>query len=204
LIQAHGRRWLDCPDCGLISAHPDELPSPEAERARYETHNNDPEDHRYRAFLDRLVSPLAEQLQSGSAGLDYGAGPTPVLAMMMEERGFPTESWDPFFMPDGALLDRQYDFVSCSETVEHFHRPLEAYARLMDRVRPGGWLGVMTEPVPSEIPLSDWWYAKDFTHVSLHRNETFEWIGRRWGWQMERASRTVVLLRRPPEPAATF
>lgn len=188
---------MDCAVCGLISAHRDDLPAAEEERARYETHRNDPGDPGYRAFLDRVVVPLVARLEAGAEGLDYGCGPGPALSVMMSERGFPMEVWDPFFAPDPAVLNGVYDFVTCTETVEHFHRPAEDYRRLAGLVRPGGWLAIMTEPVPRDIDLDGWWYARDFTHVALHRERTLGWLEDRWGWSLERPSRTVALFRRP-------
>jgi 2-polyprenyl-3-methyl-5-hydroxy-6-metoxy-1,4-benzoquinol methylase len=178
-----------------VSAARADLPSAAEERARYETHENDPADPGYRAFLDRLATPLVDRLAPGMQGLDVGSGPGPTLSIMLGERGFPTAIWDPFFAPDPAPLARTWDFVTCTETVEHFHDPARDWARLFTLVRPGGWLAVMTEPLGDE-PLETWWYARDPTHVALHRTETLEWIAARWGAALERPSRTVALFRR--------
>lgn len=194
---AHHRRWFDCDACGLVFVHPADRPDAATEAAHYTTHENDPGDPGYRGFLDRLAAPLARLLDPGAEGLDYGSGPGPTLSVMLSERGFPTAAWDPFFAPDPAPLTRTWDFVTCSETVEHFHQPARAYARLSERVRPGGLLAIMTEPVPGDVDLGGWRYARDPTHVSLHRPRTFEWLADRWGWELDRPSRTVWIYRRP-------
>jgi len=189
-----------------VSVAVSDLPTPEAERARYETHENDPADPRYREFLDRLATPLLERLAPGAEGLDVGSGPGPTLSLMLEERGNPTAIWDPLFAPDPAPLARRWDFVTCSETVEHFHDAAAGWARLFRLVRPGGLLGVMTEPLPEEdadVPLTAealerWWYARDPTHVALYRDRTFEWLAARHGAALERPSRTVALFTPPP------
>jgi SAM-dependent methyltransferase len=191
-----GRELLDCPVCGLLSAPPGERPDAGQERARYETHENDPGDPRYRAFLDRLVRPLGERLRPGARGLDYGSGPGPTLSLMMTEQGFPCAQWDPFFAPDPAPLDAgPYDFVTCTETVEHFHEPGREFQRLAGLVRPGGWLGIMTDPVPDTGIPPNWYYLRDPTHVSFYRERTLGWIGARFGWVMERPERRVILYR---------
>lgn len=171
-----------------------DLPTRAEERARYETHENDPADPGYREFLDRLAIPLAERLRPGMQGLDVGSGPGPTLSVMLEERGFPTEIWDPIFAPDPAPLGKTWDFVTCSETVEHFHDPARDWARLFRLVRPGGWLGVMTEPFGDES-LESWWYARDPTHVALYRPATLAWIADRWHADLERPARTIALFR---------
>ncbi|MDT8369107.1 MAG: class I SAM-dependent methyltransferase [Longimicrobiales bacterium] len=189
---AGDRAWWDCPGCGLVFADRAELPDPAEERARYETHENDPADDGYRTFLGRLADPLAARLEPGAEGLDYGSGPGPTLSVMLEERGFPTSIWDPFFAPDPRPLARQWDFVTSSETVEHFHDPAREWARLFSLVRQGGVLGVMTEPF-EEQRLDSWWYARDPTHVALYRPRTLEWIAARWEALLTRPARTVTI-----------
>lgn len=194
---AHGRRFHDCPGCGLVFADPSELPSASDERARYATHENDPDDPGYRDFLDRLATPLAARLPPGAEGLDFGCGPGPTLSGMLTERGHPTRDWDPFFAPDDALLERTWDFVSCSEVLEHLHRPAGTLARMDALLRPGGWLGVMTGILEDDVVLEEWWYARDPTHVAFYRPRTLAWIAARFGWEMERPRPNVVLYRKP-------
>jgi 2-polyprenyl-3-methyl-5-hydroxy-6-metoxy-1,4-benzoquinol methylase len=46
--------------------------------------------------------------------------------------------FDPLFFPDPEPLGDLYDFITCTETIEHFHRPAEEFARLDRMLRPGG------------------------------------------------------------------
>ncbi|HEX2188661.1 MAG TPA: class I SAM-dependent methyltransferase [Longimicrobiaceae bacterium] len=195
---AHGRRYLECPVCGLVYLDPAHRPAPEAELAHYGTHRNDPADPGYRAFLDRLAAPLVERLPPGAEGLDYGSGPGPALAAMLRERGFAVEVWDPFFAPDPAPLGRAYDFVTCTETAEHFFSPAHELRRLDALLRPGGWLGVMTELYTGERAFGEWRYARDPTHVCFYRPETLRWIAERRGWALELPARDVAFFRKPP------
>jgi hypothetical protein len=84
------------------------------EKRRYDAHMNRSTDEGYRASLLRLMTPLAQLLHaqqksssmsppvsSNLHGLDYGCGPTPLLAAMMHElHGFPMQSYDPIYHPD--------------------------------------------------------------------------------------------------------
>jgi hypothetical protein len=197
VIRAHGREYLDCPECGLLSMRPAfHLPA-EEERARYATHQNDPGDARYRAFLDRLAIPLVERLPPGARGLDFGSGPGPTLSIMLRERGFPTRIYDPFFAPDPSALEGSYDFVTCTETAEHFFHPAREFHLLDALLRPGGWLGVMTELVQETRPFAEWYYVRDPTHVAFYRPRTMAWIAHRFGWSLELLGPTVVLFRKP-------
>lgn len=196
---AHGRQLYDCPACGLVFVDPTTLPPADVERARYETHENHPDDPGYRSFLDRLVLPLQEQLPPGAEGLDFGSGPGPTLSVMMTERGYPTEIWDPFFAPDPGPLLRQWDFVTATEVVEHFHRPDDSFRLMARLVRPGGWLAIMTTVLTDQVEIEGWWYARDPTHVSFFRRRTLEWIGERLGWRAEFPGPNVVLYQRPQD-----
>lgn len=193
--RAHGRDYFACGECGLAFLAPEQRLSREEERARYEQHENDPADARYRTFLARLGTPLMARLPAGAAGLDYGSGPGPALSVMMEEAGYPTAIYDPFFAPDEAPLSRTYDFVTCTETFEHFYSPADELERLDGLLRPGGWLGLMTELRDGQ-DLEKWWYLRDPTHVCFYAAETLEWIARSRGWTLERPRASVALYRK--------
>lgn len=195
--ERRGSRYNRCGVCRLVYLDPVQRPAAEAERAHYGTHENDPDDPGYRAFLARLADPLAERLAPGAEGLDYGSGPGPALSRMMAERGFAMRDYDPFFAPDAEALRRTYDFVACSETAEHFHAPAAEFARLHGLLRPGGWLGVMTEMLDDARDFANWRYARDPTHVCFYHVDTMRWIADAHGWRMETPARNVVLFRKP-------
>ena len=197
LGSAHGRDFFDCEVCGLAFVHPSQRPDADAERARYETHRNDPADPGYRAFLARLLEPMLARLPAGAEGLDYGSGPGPTLSLMLGEAGHPTVEYDPFFAPDTSLLERRYDFITCTETVEHFFDPAAEFARLDSMLRPGGWLGVMTTMRDDARSFTHWWYVRDRTHVCFYRPRTMEWIARRFDWSLELPDTNVALFRKP-------
>ena len=196
LGRVHDRDYFDCDACGLAFLHPAQRPAPEAERARYETHRNDPADEGYRAFLARLMDPLLERLPVGAEGLDFGSGPGPTLSRMLTSAGRPTADYDPFFQPDATALARTYDFVACTETVEHFFDPAAEFERLDALLRPGGWLGVMTTMRDDARAFADWWYVRDPTHVCFYRPRTMQWIARAHGWGLELPRENVALFRK--------
>jgi len=189
-----------CPACDLVFLDRASRLPPDEERARYETHENDPADPRYRAFLDRLAAPLRARLNPGAEGLDYGCGPGPALAVMLEEHGFLMAVYDPFFAPDPKVLEQSYDFITCTETAEHFFEPGAEFRRLAGLVRPGGWIAVMTGVLTEEIDFDAWWYARDPTHVCFYTPETLRWIASHHGWSLERPTVNVALFRRNAFP----
>lgn len=191
------RDFFRCPLCALAFLDPTQRPDPQAERAHYLTHENDPGDPRYRAWLDRLAAPLTEGLPPGAEGLDFGSGPAPVLAAMLAERGFDMAWYDPFFAPDPAVLRRVYAFVACSETVEHFHDPAAEFHRMDALLRPGGRLGVMTSMLRGDRPLAGWRYARDPTHVCFYAPATMRWIAEWRGWRVDFPGPDVARFHKP-------
>lgn len=192
-----GRDYLRCGTCALTYLPEAQHADSAAERARYAEHDNSPSDPEYRKFLDRLLSPLCARLVAGASGLDYGCGPGPTASVMLRERGFPTADYDPHFFNDSTALLNRYDFIVCTEVLEHLRRPAEDLRRLDSLLKPGGVLGVMTGVLEDDASFAGWWYRKDFTHIAFYRPETLAWIAARFGWRLERPSRDAALYFKP-------
>ncbi len=198
LLTVDGRAYWRCERCEATWLSPSQLPAPEGELAEYLRHENCPADPGYRRFLDKLATPLLARLSPHSAGLDYGCGPGPALAAMLREAGHTVALYDPLFEPCAEVLRRSYDFITCTEVVEHFHRPAAEFARLDALLRPGGWIGVMTCFQTDDARFASWHYRRDPTHVVFYREYTFRHLARRLGWSCEIPAKDVVLLRKPP------
>jgi hypothetical protein len=197
ILSANDRDFWRCAVCQLIFVPRAHHLSLDAELARYQTHQNDPNNAGYRVFLNRLLQHLTPRLPVGAHGLDYGSGPGPAISVMLAERGFHVTNYDPFFAPRVEALQRDYDFITCTETVEHFARPAEEFARFDGLLRSGGWLGVMTQMLESDGAFENWWYHRDPTHICFYRAATMEWIARRHGWRCEFPAPNVALFFRP-------
>lgn len=189
------RRYWRCAACQARFLDPAQRPDLATERACYRDHDNDAGDPGYRRFLARLAGPLLARLAPGSRGLDYGCGPGPALAAMLIEAGHEVALYDPLFAPNRAPLAGCYDFVTCSETAEHFHRPAEEFDRLAAMLRPGGWLALMTCFQTDDARFADWHYRRDPTHVVFYREATFRHLAARRGWRCEIPAKDIALLR---------
>ncbi len=197
--KAGARDFFMCPACGLIHLLPGQRLSPEEELARYRTHQNDSRDLQYRAFLNQLLEPLSKVLMPGMQGLDFGCGPGPTVSVMMRERGFLMRDYDPFFSADESVLGQKYDFITCTEAAEHFYYPGEEFERLSRLLKPGGWLGVMTRLYAMRPKLSEWYYVKDPTHVSIYTEKTAAWIAKKHGWTVSVSGANVILFQNTRE-----
>jgi SAM-dependent methyltransferase len=197
------REFFQCLECDLVFVPPEFHLSPEAEKARYDFHRQSLTDSGYRDFLNRLFGPLETKLTPGVRGLDFGCGQEPTLSVLFEEAGYGCDNYDLHFTNDPAVLEKQYDFLTCSETMEHFCHPREEFERLLRLVEPGGWIGIMTqlrdEPASPELrrssapPFSTWFYKDDATHVCFFSRKTFQWLEKTYGLHAELHPNGVVL-----------
>lgn len=165
----------------------------EAERAVYEEHDNTVADAGYRRFLSKLADPLLARVRASSTGLDFGCGPGPALAAMLREAGHTVAVFDPFFFPDATVLDQTYDFVTCTEVVEHLHQPGVVFDQLGTLLRTGGTLAVMTCFQTDDARFAGWNYRRDPTHVVFYREETMRFIASQRGWSIEIPRKDVAL-----------
>lgn len=168
--------YFHCPNCDLRFLHPKRRLTAQAEKGRYDLHNNNFEDRAYRNFLLPLAEAVRSKIAPGAKGLDFGCGPAPVLAHILDEMGFETKIYDPFFHPAKEALADVYDFICVSEVVEHFYDPRKELKNLHALLQPGGLLAVMTAIYSSKIDFSSWYYRKDPTHVVFYSQATFSWI----------------------------
>lgn len=186
-----------CQTCHATFLSPSQMPQSHEEKNHYQHHENNIHDAGYRSFLNKLASPLCTKLTAPSTGLDFGCGPGPALATMLVESGHKMTVYDPFFSPNPASLFKLYQFVTCTEVVEHFHHPKKSFAQLRDLLHPGGWLGIMTCFQTDDEMFATWHYRADPTHVVFYKQETFQYLAAQWGWHCEIPAKDVVLMQKP-------
>ncbi len=192
-----GRRdYFRCQTCGLVFVPAWQFLSPEEEKARYDLHRNSPDDKGYRRFLSRIFIPMQERLAPESLGLDFGSGPGPTLSVMFEQAGHSMSIYDHFYARDPSVLEKQYDFITATEVVEHLHNPKEVLDKLWSCLKPGGWLGIMTKLALDREAFADWHYKNDPTHVSFFSRTTFEWLAGKWQAEVTFADKDVILFRK--------
>ena len=191
------REFYHCKNCDLVFVPPHMHLDFAAQRERYLIHENDPTEQGYREFLYRLLSELIPLLPPASSGLDYGAGPGPALAMMLREEGFQMNVYDPIFHPDEVVLTGTYNFITCTETLEHLHKPTRELDHINKLLEPGGWFGVMTSMLDNWSDFPEWGYHRDPTHIAFYTDTTMRWIAQQWDWQPSFPRPNVVLFHKP-------
>jgi hypothetical protein len=179
------REFFQCLECDLIFVPPEFYLSAEAEKERYDFHSHSLEDSGYRNFLNRLFQPLEKVLPPGARGLDFGCGQMPTLSVLFEEAGFPCANYDLYYFSNPAVFKEQYDFLTCSETIEHFQNPRAEFERFLDLVKPGGWIGIMTQLRDEAPPFEKWFYKDDATHLCFFSRKSFQWLEKQYGLKLE-------------------
>lgn len=184
-----GNFWT-CPHCRAICRDPEAFLSSQAEKDRYQHHQNALDDPNYQAYfkhiIDQAIQPFCN-LGPDCLALDYGSGPQPVLAHVLEQDyGQPMENYDPYFAPNRAVIDQQtYHLITCIEVAEHFYQPNQEFTRLANLLKKHGKLIISTRFAPiNKSQFDHWWYMHDPTHVCFYCQETFQYIAQSYGFQI--------------------
>ncbi len=191
----HGyKKYLQCLNCHLVFLDPSLFILPEQEKKIYDQHENDPSHEGYVGFLSQLTEALIPYLKKEYRGLDFGCGSGPAMHEILGEKGFSIELYDPIYRDKKDLLNKKYDFITCTEVIEHFHNPAKEF-RLLDGLLKdkGSFLGVMTSVLDDVPSFEDWYYHKDPTHVCFYSQKTFEWIAEWIGWKIEAQKGNVAV-----------
>jgi SAM-dependent methyltransferase len=185
-----------CLNCHALLMDPRFYLSPAAEKERYDQHNNDPADPGYRRFVSPLVERVKAAYSTEAKGLDYGAGPGPVVSALLKEAGYRPVLYDPFYWKEPTLLEDRYDYIVCCEVIEHFHQPYSEFKRLRSLLNPGGALFCMTELYEDSTDFESWHYKNDPTHVFFYHQDSLTWIRNRFSFSaLEISGRLIVFQR---------
>ena len=194
--QGENRVYLHCKTCDLVYVPSIYFISQEDEKAKYNNHQNSPQNQGYRDFLNRLIKPLCANISPHSFGLDFGSCPGPTLSIMMKEKGFEIDIYDYFYHDDKSVFEKSYDFITTTEVIEHLHNPLYEVERLWSALKPGGVLGIMTAFRPDVDKFETWYYKRDMTHVGFFTKNSFEWLAQRLNAQIYIPQSGVVILKK--------
>lgn len=175
-------KFLVCPICEGVFVNPESIPAPEEEKKRYETHNNDVDDPRYRKFVSPITSAIMAAHLPEEKGLDFGCGTGPVISAMLRENNYHIAQYDPYFADDPELLEETYDYIACCEVVEHFRNPRREFKKLKELLKNRGTLYIMTQLYEENMDFADWGYKDDPTHIFFYRRKTLEFIKKKYSF----------------------
>ncbi len=187
--------YYKCAQCDLVFLDPKHYLNLSEEESRYGLHNNNIEDQGYVDFLNRTIKPTLEFIKPANKGIDYGCGPNPVLAKLLELDGYSCDYYDPIFFPE--LKEKQYDFIFATECFEHFYSPETEMQTINSMLKPNGVLAIMTELNSYSDDFADWYYIIDPTHVCFYSSQTINYLCTTYGYKLVFTDnhRVVVLTR---------
>ncbi|MBL7664788.1 MAG: class I SAM-dependent methyltransferase [Bacteriovoracaceae bacterium] len=165
----------------------------EAETARYSTHQNSFEDPGYVKFLNQLAIPMMNYLNSDMKGIDFGCGPGPTLSKIFLQSGIVQENYDPYFFP--LATKQNYDFLTATEVIEHFHDPAKGFKEIAALVKSNGMIGLMTSFYQNIDQLYNWYYVADPTHVCFFHHQTLDWLAKEFHWELLNKSERIAIFR---------
>ncbi len=188
------RKYYKCDVCFMIFVPRKFHISPTQQKLRYLEHENDINNQDYRSFLSPVVKAILPNIKVGDTGLDYGSGPGPALAQMLSDSGMIMSIYDIYFNRDPIVLNEKYDFITCTETVEHFVEPYCDFEKMIALIKPKGVLAIMTSILYKDIDFENWYYNLDPTHVSFYTPDTIGWIANKWELDLHSPSRNIFIL----------
>lgn len=176
-----------CSSCGFIRKDEEFHLSDKDEFSLYQLHNNSIEDENYVAFFERFLQDAVFPFTSGGKdALDFGSGPSPVLAQLMErDYGYKYTIHDKFYAPDTQYEANTYDLITATEVMEHIADPVPVFSELKDLLADDGILAVMTLFAPNtQDNFFGWHYLRDQTHVSIFTLTAMEIIADQVGLEI--------------------
>ena len=172
-------KYYYCNNCEVIFIAEKEIVAPGEEKKRYEGHDNNHQNEGYvnmfEKFIDNVIEPNLN-LEVDDQVLEFGCGPGPVLADLLEEKGADVDGYDPYFFPEKIYEEKNYDLITSTEVFEHFSDPLKEMNLLDSHLKTDAYLAVMTSFHPGPGEFEDWWYKWDPTHIVFYNQRTFEYL----------------------------
>ena len=186
LVEFHrnekGLIFWKCLDCGFIFKHLQDHLSPEAEKSRYELHQNNVQDLEYQNFLMPVIEAVTRCQLKTHQGLDYGCGPSSAISYLLKQKGFVVAEFDPYFHPHQELLKVSYDYITCTEVIEHMSHPAVEFKKLRNLLKPQGRLYIKTSLTDEIKNFGNWYYQRDPTHVGFFNQSSLEYIKNKFGF----------------------
>jgi cyclopropane fatty-acyl-phospholipid synthase-like methyltransferase len=212
--------WL-CHQCDLVFVPKKFHVEPCREKAEYDLHQNVVTDLGYQRFLSKVIpyidksftpnerwfDHVAQQhntsyMQSNWGDgmmriLDFGCGPSPVLAMQLASLGYSVHVYDKYFAPFIENLQKPYDIIVSTEVVEHIYEADETWARFDKLITRGGRIVIMTKRVTTPDAFAKWHYIHDPTHICFYAADTAEFIANRYCWQVSLPTPDIMVFTKP-------
>ncbi len=185
--------YLCCSKCSLVFTPKRFHLNNVDEKSRYDLHQNNEDDTGYRQFLTSVFNPVLKHIKPHSKGLDFGCGPGPTLSKMFEDKDHLVDLFDKYYANNSQVFNRQYDFITATEVLEHLSDPEFEINRLFSMLNSGGVLAVMTQLLTNEVDFATWYYKNDPTHICFFSEKTLRYLAKTHNARLEIISNNTAL-----------
>lgn len=178
------KTFFHCPNCQAIFLDPQYYLDAQTEMSKYKLHNNSIENVGYVKMFEEFIDFFWQHLPATEAlkTLEFGCGPGPVLATLLERKGLDVCKYDPFFYPEPIGLGQKFSLITSTEVFEHLQKPMDVLANLVGHLKDDGILAVMTHFHYNNIErFLQWWYRRDPTHIVFYNPTTFAYMAKKLG-----------------------
>ncbi|WP_313113629.1 class I SAM-dependent methyltransferase [Aequorivita sediminis] len=186
--------YFICDGCGAYVKHKRYYLNSDAEKKRYQEHNNDIDNPGYQKFTSPITNAILENQIPEQLGLDYGSGTGPVISKQLINKGYKVILHDPYFNPNKDFVKYSYDYIFSCEVFEHFYNPKQEIEMLLKILKPGGRLYIMTYLYTIDIDFANWYYRNDPTHIFIYTSKTIEYITDKYNLVTEKLTARVIIV----------
>jgi hypothetical protein len=179
------KQFYICPNCHCIVLDPRFYLSLEKENSLYNNHHNSLENEGYVKMFEDFLDYFWNDLTCKEKALDFGSGPTPVLAQLLRRREVKIDHYDKFYQPIQCFENQTYDFITSTEVFEHLDDPVATLSLLSQHLKPKGFIALMTLfHTNNEASFLKWWYRRDPTHITFYTAYTLEVLAHKCGLEV--------------------
>ncbi len=176
-----------CSHCEFLYKDSSDRISSEEEKEIYDRHENSYEDERYIAYFERFLNAsLLPYISNDACGLDYGSGPSPVLSTLLNKRyNHQMDIYDLYYHDIALDGNKRYDFITCTEVIEHIENPIETLSYFKSILKEDGILSMMTQFHRKDDDFfMNWHYMRDMSHISFFTEKTMQHIAEEVGLEL--------------------
>jgi 2-polyprenyl-3-methyl-5-hydroxy-6-metoxy-1,4-benzoquinol methylase len=175
-----------CSACEFFFKDPKHYLDDTKEIKIYKNHNNTFKSPGYVEMFESFITlTFKPYLHTIKNVLEFGCGPGPVLAKLLEMQGLHVSKYDKFFFPKKVYENQKYDLITATEVLEHIDDPDTIMQFFNSHLHPRGYLAIMTQFHTNKAEdFLTWWYRKDPTHICFFTKHTFEVLAGKHGFKV--------------------
>lgn len=188
------KNYFYCSSCEFIFLDKKCFITTENEKNQYDQHNNSLENQGYVDMFNDFLDFTLKGLHVKTA-LDFGSGPTPVLAELLKRRDLHVEHFDKFYQPKKVYENKSYDLITSTEVFEHLENPKEILHDLVKLLNPNGVISLMTLfHTNKQEDFLKWWYRRDPTHITFFTPKSIEIMASECGLKVLKTDNKRIII----------